>query len=180
MYTAYVNASGHVVISSGRDDFLVVGVHTAGHTFMWASWYTEWLNLGGSGRGALTDGPPRWPITGLQSFRTDEEILFVYDGLPVGTIGWNGLEWWWYMLSPDGNLYGKPEHIDVDPDQRQAFQEERQKVALGSETILPVLMAELEGRIRLFRDESRDLVMMFGRSKARRLGLHRKNLGRDA
>lgn len=166
-YTTSIDPQGRIYVRKDGEKFLVVGRVDQPHAQMWADWYAERLNLWQDG-----DGPPAWPIVGLQSFATDENVLFVYNGLPVATIGWNGGEWWFYVLSELGTVHG-PEHINVDPDMTKHFQNERMEIAKANPSIVDVLEAEYEGRLRVFRDDTFPMAMMYGRSKARRIGIHR-------
>ncbi len=176
-YRSRVDTNGLVVIedpaviahSLPGDDggpLLVVGTQSD-MTKQWAAWYAEFLSNVG-------DGPPPWPIAGLQFFHSQDRALFVFDGLPVGQVVWDGTGWQWSSLDQRGARLDL-ESIEVDPDQYATFTKERQQNALCDESLIPVLMAELNGRVALWRDETRDLAFMYGKSRARRRGLHRRS-----
>lgn len=152
-----------VITDPAYDTLLVVGPHDFDR--QWAAWYVDVLNR---------DEVAPWPTQGLRSHAAfDSEHpsrLFTWNGLPVGTIGWNGLEWWWYTLDHWGNQFGEPQHIDVDPEQRARFVTERESVAKQPETVREVMQAELGGRIRMHRDETADMALMYGKVQARRRG----------
>lgn len=112
---------------------------------------------------------------GLQSHDTDGQIRFEYDGEPVGEVYWIGGEWLWRALEADGQRLEQPVTIKVDPDQSAVFIAERQRIALQPESIREPLLAELEGRLRIFRDETRPMAVMFGRSKSVRRGRERRS-----
>lgn len=111
---------------------------------------------------------------GLQSVNSDGETVFLFDGLPVGRIHWDHTNWVWSYLYPDGEAYGY-EPINADPESSSEFISERQRIALKDPSVVAVLMAELDGRLRLFRDETEPMALMFGRSKARRVGMERRS-----
>ena len=94
--------------------------------------------------------------------------IFAWDGEPVGQVTWgvHG-EWWW---TPLGKKVRESVRIDVDPEQSARFISERQSIARMDETIRDVMLAELEGRLRIFRDETLDMALMYGRAKARSIG----------
>ncbi len=110
---------------------------------------------------------------GLRSVRSEGEIVFTFDGLPVGRIHWDHTNWVWSCLQPNGEAYDH-EPINADPEASSAFIQERQRIALKDRSVVAVLMAELDGRLRHFRDETEPMALMYGRSKARRIGLHRR------
>ncbi len=172
IYRSRISSSGLVVVEGGGEPCLVVGT-PCDQAEMWAAWYAEHLCETG-------DGPPPWPYAGLQFFDSPDLLLFIFDGLPVGRAQWDGqrIAWVWNCLECSGRPYDQDD-IPVDPEQVSSFLRERERIALklggNDDTIVDVLMAELNGRLRLFRDETRELVLMFGRSKARRIGLHRRS-----
>lgn len=172
-YRVDTNTRGLVVVLHGSEEHLIVGAR-CDQTLMWASWFVEGLNVGADG-----DGPPPWPITGLQFFGTESAVLFVFDGLPVGRIFWHFTNWAWTSLDTEGTAFNL-EPIHADPEQSDSFVKERQKIASQDESVLSVLMAELDGRLRLFRDETRPMALMYGRSRSRRRGLERRSTGREA
>lgn len=98
--------------------------------------------------------------------------LFLWDGEPVGSIHWSTDSWIWCLL--DGDVVRESVNIDVDPEQREQFISERQSAAKLDEPIRDVIMAELEGRLRLFRDETLDMAIMYGRARARTIGRYRR------
>ncbi len=169
-YSSRVNDDGLVVIDYSRSvdagvPLIVVG-SPSDLTRMWAAWFAEKLH-------DATDGPPAWPFSGLQFFDSPDQILFVFDGLPVGLVVWTATTWMWSALNERGARMDL-EAVDVDPQQSAAFNLERQRVAMSDPSVTAVHTAELDGRIRLFRDETRELAVMFGRSKSRRRGLSRR------
>jgi hypothetical protein len=105
----------------------------------------------------------------------DKPWTLYNDGEPVGTLGWNGLEWWFYPLTFDLSAEGEPLHIDVDYEQRRRFAEEREAVATAPEGgVRDARMAELDARIRLHRDETRELALMRARLEAKRAWRRRR------
>jgi hypothetical protein len=95
-----------IVTDDGRNE---VHVGTTDQARQWAEWYVSKRNMPSD----TTD----WPLPGLQVFDVSggDAALFVVGGEPVGTIGWNGVEWWWYGLSWELQNEGEPVYIDVDP-----------------------------------------------------------------
>lgn len=150
-----------VVTDDGRNQ---THVGTDDMCRQWAEWYVSRRNM--------PDDTVPWPLTGLYAFenREGDAALFVHDGEPVGTLGWNGLEWWFYPLTFDLSTEGEPLHIDVDYDQRRRFAEEREEVvAAPAGGVRDARTAELNARIRLHRDETRELALMRARLEAKRV-----------
>lgn len=107
---------------------------------------------------------------------TDDDACWVLaspeegDPLRIATLGWNGGEWWLWMVDPSGDIIHSDDHrrfIDVDPEEREEFERERQRIASQPDSIRPVLEAELKGRRQLQRDETRDVAMMAARIYAK-------------
>jgi hypothetical protein len=120
---------------------------------------------------------------GLRVFenRDGDAALFVVGGEPVGTIGWNGLEWWWYPLSWELQNEGEPVYIDVDPEQRPPL---RGRARSGRDApeggVRDARQAELDARIRLHRDETRELAYMRAKLEAKRERRERRYSGRSS
>ncbi len=132
---------------------------------LWAVWFADVLNN--------VDVAP-WPPEGLRVHAsTGPNWLYTWYGLPVGTVGWNGLEWWWYALDNHGATLSRTAvHIEVDEDQRLAFISQRESVAKAPEGAMQeVLNVELAGRIAIFRDETAELAALYGKMLARQRGL---------
>jgi hypothetical protein len=149
-----------IVTDDGRNE---VHVGTTEQARQWAEWYVSKRNMPSD----TTD----WPLPGLQVFDVSggDAALYVVGGEPVGTIGWNGVEWWWYGLSWELQSEGEPVHIDVDPKQREAFVDERAGVAGAPEGgVRDARRAELDARIRRHRDETRDLAYMRAKLEAQK------------
>lgn len=117
----------------------------------WAHWWISYCTAPG-------DTPP-WIEEGLRAFTNrDRSVLYVFNGEPVGTLGWNGAEWWFYGLESDGSSSEfAPLYIDVDDEARQRYEGERQQIAASDPSIQPTLQTELEGRMRIVRDETYEL-----------------------
>lgn len=63
----------------------------------------------------------------------------------------------------------RPERfIEVDEDRRLAFVEERQRIARLPDSTREPLVAEWLGRVRMFRDETRDLALLGAKLTFRR------------
>ncbi len=165
-YTLGFESGNYAILNSLGQPYLVIGPHDFDR--QWGAWYTDVVNN-------LQDVPP-WPIAGLrvhaQLDADRPSWLFTWNGLPAGTVGWNGLEWFWWMLDHWGNQVGGGHHIDVDPEALARFIAERQSVARLDESIRDVMQAELAGRLRLHRDETADMARMYGKIKARQRGKH--------
>lgn len=150
-----------IVTTDGRNE-----VHVGPDDFcrQWAEWYCSTRNAPGD--------TAEWPPDGLRIFNSldGDAHLFVMNGEPVGTVGWNGVEWWWYSLGFNlRDVEGEPVHIDVDGEQRRAFVQQRQDAATMPEGgARDVAHAELEGRVKLHRDETRDLALTRARLEAKR------------
>lgn len=85
------------------------------------------------------------------------------DPLPCGTVFWAGDEW---LYQADGDP--TTQAINVDPEQTEQFREERLSIARLDQSVRPALEAEWEGRIRLYRDDSRALAEIGARVEAKR------------
>lgn len=144
-----------------RNVYLVVGPGPVAQ--QWTAWYADML---------AQKQTVAWPTAGLRVFKSAwrDAMLFTWNGLPVGTIGWNGAEWWWYNLEHWGHTYGTGAHVEVSPDERLKFHREQQAIALRPEHERVVLEAELRGRREAFRDESYSLVQLWGQARATRVG----------
>lgn len=129
----------------------------------WTAWYADVL---------MQQQSVAWPLGGLQVFKStdDEAMLFLWNGLPVGTIGWNGGEWWWHNLEHWGHQYGTSIHIEVSLTERRQFQVEHEAIATQPEHLRSALHAELAGRRRAFRDETCDLAELWGKARAMKVG----------
>lgn len=137
----------------------------------WVHWYCEHLNSGPSPVPATLDG--------LRVFDDDERgAWFIYDGTPVGRVVFTGNEWLWSPTGPDAEQFaaGHPviERIRVDDEARERFEQERVAIALSPEVARLALEIELQGRIRLHRDDTRELALMYGRMKALISGRHKR------
>lgn len=98
----------------------------------------------------------------------DDARVIANDGTVVGGLHWEYLSSGWLFERYD--VQGDPlgmEMIEIDHDQRMTFVRERQEVARLDEATRPAIVAELEGRQRMFRDESKDLASLGARVKAR-------------
>lgn len=150
-----------VVTTDGRHE-----THVGPDDFarQWGEWYVSTRNM--------PDDTAPWILDGLRTFSSldGDAHLFVYNGEPVGTMGWNGMEWWFYGLTWDlQSTEGEPVHIDVDAEQRAAFTEQREFCAAMPEgAARDTAFAELAGRTKLHRDETRDLAMTRAKLEARR------------
>lgn len=87
----------------------------------------------------------------------------------LGTVTYAQGEWYWHPSAEDPPTYGRTA-IDVDPEQRLRFIAERQSVARMDPIIRDAMLAELEGRLRMFRDETKDMALMYARAKCRLIG----------
>lgn len=91
------------------------------------------------------------------------------DPVKVGTLGWNGSQWFFWRLTQDGEVIMDGGYfIDVDPEQDDAFRKEAFEIARLDESIRTVRELELQGRRTMFRDDSRDLASIGARVEARR------------
>lgn len=137
----------------------------------WAEWYVSKRNMPAD----TTD----WPLPGLTDFATNDgdAHLFVCHGEPVGTLGWNGLEWWFYGLTFEIDLTDDdPLHIDVDAEQRAAFASEREEIVQAPEgTVRDTRTVELDARIKYHRDETRELAKLRARLEANRIWRERRS-----
>lgn len=95
---------------------------------------------------------------GLVSASTDGK-----DPLPCGTVFWAGDEW---LYQPGSE--SPTQAINVDPEQTEQFRQERLAIAYRDASVRPALEAEWEGRIRLYRDDSRVLAEIGARVEAKR------------
>lgn len=128
----------------------------------WAHWWVSYCTVPG-------DTPP-WIEEGLRAFTNrDRSVLYTYNGEPVGTLGWNGAEWWFYGLESDGSSTEfAPLYIDVDDEARQRYQGERQQIAASDPSIRPTLQSELDGRMRIVRDETYELAHLRAEFEAKK------------
>lgn len=102
------------------------------------------------------------------------EVLAVADGLDhriVGFLNWDWEHGWFFFRAKDSELVSDGGHlIDVDPEQRIDFHDERSKIVIkaGTQAEYEVLLSELVGRINMHRDETRDLAVMGAKVQAKR------------
>lgn len=167
--TEMIDGDWCVTTDDGRNE---VHVGTHDRSRQWADWYVSKRNM--------PEDTVDYPVQGGMRFdsRDGDASLYVINGEPVGTLGWNGLEWWFYGLSFELENEGEPVFIDVDDAQRQAFNEQRAAVATMPEGALrDTAQAEYDGRVRLHRDETRELAQMRARMEAKRVYRNRRENG---
>lgn len=129
----------------------------------WAHW---WVSVR-----TMPDDTPRWIEDGLRAFtQKDRSVLYVYDGIPVGTLGWNGREWFFWPILTDGELeFGSEVFIEVDQQAREQAVRDQQAVAVADESVRQTLQAELNGRLRMLRDETYELAHLRAMFEAKKV-----------
>lgn len=157
-----------LVRPNDTSSFSILANDTVGEDWIW--WFAEHMN---------GDTMRPWPQDGLRMYDTsDRGALFVYDGTPVGFIGFHDCEWLWMPVGPDGEDLGRghvsTEYIRVDPEMHDKLSTERVQIAMRPEAARMASEAEYIGRVNYHRDETRELAVMYGRMKALARGRSRR------
>lgn len=153
---------------NGTASFSVLAHDHLGEDWIW--WFCEYLN---------DDTMRPWPKDGLRMFDTAERgAIFVYDGTPVGFLGFHDFEWLWMPTGPDGEDLGRghvtTQYIQVDPEMHDKLLEQRVEIARLPEASRMASLAEFIGRVNYHRDETRELAVMYGRMKGLASGRYRR------
>lgn len=166
---------------------LVIGPYSdTSEAARWAHWYVS--------KRMMPDDTTDWPLKGklecyFSNYQEDSDddftaVLYVISGEPVGTLGWNGEEWWFYGLEFDlstavmdhGEDYdeaGMPSawntFVNVDPEALPRHREEKAEILQKPAVIQSALLAERQGRLKAFRDETLSIAHERGKMEARRV-----------
>lgn len=89
----------------------------------------------------------------------------------IGTLGWNGQEWWFYPLDPQAHdiHHTARQFIEVDPDQRMTLVNMQAEAFKDTaEAVKDAKLAAAKAKATMFRDEQRELAVIGAKFKARR------------
>lgn len=100
----------------------------------------------------------------------DEDVAKVLIGPhEVAELAWVSETWTFFRLDTEGKVvHPVNEWINVDPDEHRQLSEERGKILIRPPEEHAPLIAEREGRVRMFRDDTRDLAVLGAKVKARK------------
>lgn len=88
-----------------------------------------------------------------------------YDGdRHLGAVSFVVCAWYWQPEEGKGHV------IDVlDREAEEALMSQRQSIARQDESVRPALEAEWQGRVNIYRDETADMAVIYGRVQSRKL-----------
>lgn len=111
---------------------------------------------------------PRFELTWLD--QDTAEVYAANEQTPVvGELFWNGNEWLFIPHDKEGEQVMDLRYIPCDPDGEKAEREDEQRIAIQQpEGIRAALMAELNGRRQLRRDDTRELAVVGAKIEARK------------
>lgn len=154
---------------NGLDQVLVVG--KVDRAAQYASWYAD----------TCSERPPLrpWPIAGLEEWPSEwasgyaHSVLYTYNGTPVGTLGWNGREWWFYGLDWELGHICPPMYVTDDDVLSKRFQDEVLRIQTEeSDGVRDTLLREIDERIRRHffdEDENYHFIRFAGRVRAKQI-----------
>lgn len=96
-------------------------------------------------------------------------FVFSYGEHRLGVVYFMEIGACWMWVDGEGGEDDRAIPINVDADQTNAFIAELQSAYMQSEPMRSVSEAEVFGRIRMFRDETADMAVLFGRVQAKKL-----------
>jgi hypothetical protein len=110
-----------------------------------------------------TDDDAAWVVL----LPTDSDTL---KPVKIGTIGFNGREWFFWRIDPDGEVVMDTGHfIDVDPDQRMEIHNltaDAEKEI--DDAVKEAKRAAAKAKAAMYRDEQKELVVLAAHVHARR------------
>lgn len=96
-------------------------------------------------------------------------FVFSYGEHQLGVVLFldDAIDWMW--VQHGGGEDDIASMVHVDREQTERFISERQSIAMQDEPVRSVRQAEWLGRVRMFRDETVDMAVMYGKVQARKL-----------
>jgi hypothetical protein len=101
----------------------------------------------------------------------DRAWVLADSSLKIGMLTFEDADWIFRSYSEDLDIQGDPQVLPVQRAQSERFQRERIEVVMARSTgvATDALVAELEGRIAVFRDETREAAVFMARVKGKQL-----------